>query len=217
MCGIVGLSHRNLLDTSDSRGAESAHLLRSTPHDEASGPRNVNDTQRKLDRRHSLHSGHAGAIGTSNLSFRRINQRMHATKSLSKSAMKGRGKQMGKRITQIQRCSAICTLGMVLALTITVLAQSGAAQSVLNNDSIIKMATAGLGDDVIISMIKSQPGNFTVDADAVIQLKKAGLSEKVIGAMIEKKSGGSAPSAVPAATPAAAAPLVDEVGVYFKN
>ncbi len=66
-------------------------------------------------------------------------------------------------------------------------------------------------------MIKNQPGNYTLDPDALIQLKKAGLSEKVISAMIEKKTGGSAPNAAPAATPAVAAPLVDEVGVYFKN
>ena len=91
------------------------------------------------------------------------------------------------------------------------------AQSGLNNDSITKMARAGLGDDVIVSMIKGQPGNYVVDPDAVIQLKSAGLSEKVIGAMVERNSGGSAPSATPTAAVAKAAPLVDEVGVYFKN
>jgi hypothetical protein len=53
-------------------------------------------------------------------------------------------------------------------------------------------------------------------ARILIGLKKAGLSEKVINAMVEKNSGGSAPSAAPAA-PATAAPLVDEVGIYFKN
>jgi hypothetical protein len=80
------------------------------------------------------------------------------------------------------------------------------AQSVLNNDSITKMAKAGLGDDVIVSMIKSQPGSYAVDPDSVIQLKKAGLSEKVIAAMIEKTSAGSAPSPAPAAATAKAPP-----------
>jgi hypothetical protein len=90
------------------------------------------------------------------------------------------------------------------------------AQAVLNNDSVLKMASAGLGDDVIVATIKSQAGNYKLDPDSLIQLKKAGLSEKIISAMIEKSSGGSA---VSLATPASAAPapLVDEVGVYFKD
>lgn len=90
------------------------------------------------------------------------------------------------------------------------------AQAVLNNDSIIKMAGAGLGDEIIVSTIKSQAGNYKLDPDSLIQLKKAGLSEKIIGAMIEKSAGGSSTSATPAAS-AAPAPLVDEVGVYFKD
>jgi hypothetical protein len=77
------------------------------------------------------------------------------------------------------------------------------------------MAGANLGDDVIISMIKSQPGSYTVDPDAIIQLKKAGVSEKIIAAMIEKSSGGPAPVLAGAAP--VTAPLVDEVGVYYKN
>jgi hypothetical protein len=91
------------------------------------------------------------------------------------------------------------------------------AQSALNNDSITKMAKAGLGDDVIVSMIKGQPGSYTVDPDSIIQLKSAGISEKVIAAMIEKNSAGSTPAPAPAAAPAKAAPLVDEVGIYYKN
>jgi len=89
------------------------------------------------------------------------------------------------------------------------------AQSTLNNDSITKMAKAGLGDDVIVSMIKGQPGNYAIEPDTLIQLKTAGLSEKVISAMVEKNSSNAAPTAIPTAP--AKAPLVDEVGVYFKN
>ena len=87
------------------------------------------------------------------------------------------------------------------------------AQSALNNDSVIKMAKAGLSDDVIVSMIKAQPGNYKVDPDSVIQLKTAGISEKVLAAMIEKGSGSPAPAAN--ATPAT--PIVDEVGIYYKD
>lgn len=102
-------------------------------------------------------------------------------------------------------------------LAFVLLAGTAMGQSVLNNDSIIKMAKAGLGDDVIVSMVKGQPGNYTVDTDAVIQLKTAGVSDKVISAMVERNSGGPTPSAAPTAASTTVAPLVDEVGIYFKD
>jgi hypothetical protein len=89
------------------------------------------------------------------------------------------------------------------------------AQTALNNESIIKMAGAGLGDEIIVSTIKSQSGNYKVDPDSLIELKKAGLSEKIISAMVEKSAGGSVATAGGAS--AGPAPLVDEVGVYFKD
>src|ERR1700686_675838 len=95
------------------------------------------------------------------------------------------------------------------------LAGTALAQAVLNNDAVVKMAKGGLGDDVIVSMIKSQPGNYTVDPDTLIQLKQAGLSSAVISAMVGKNAAGSAPAAVPA--PAPTAPGVDEVGIYYKK
>lgn len=65
------------------------------------------------------------------------------------------------------------------------------AQQVLNNDTITKMHSAGLGDDIIISTINGQPGTYLVNADDLVVLKKAGISDKVIGAMITKNSGSS--------------------------
>src|ERR1700752_5067507 len=105
----------------------------------------------------------------------------------------------------------------VTVFVFALIAGTALAQSVLSNDSITKMTKAGLGDDVIVSMIKGQPGNYAIDPDTVIQLKSAGLSEKVIGAMVEKNSSNSAPTVIPTAAPAKAAPLVDEVGVCYKN
>jgi hypothetical protein len=91
-------------------------------------------------------------------------------------------------------------------------------QSTLNNDTVIKMAKAGLSDDIIVSTIKSQPSSFTTGADALIALKGAGVSDKVIAAMVEKAGSAGAPPA-PAAAPApvAAAAVVSEVGVYYKK
>jgi hypothetical protein len=88
------------------------------------------------------------------------------------------------------------------------------AQSAMDNSSVIKMAKAGLSDDVIVGSINGQPGQYKTSADDLIALKGAGVSDKVIAAMISKASGGGAPAA--AAAPAAVSP-VGEVGVYYKK
>jgi hypothetical protein len=104
-------------------------------------------------------------------------------------------------------------LTVVIGLALAVLAL---AQSTMNNDSVIKMAKAGLGDDVIVGSINGQPGSYQTSTDDLIALKAAGVSDKVIGTMISKASGGGA--AAPAGTaPMAAAGPVSEVGVYYKK
>lgn len=83
----------------------------------------------------------------------------------------------------------------------------------MNNDSVIKMAKAGLSDDVIVGSINGQPGSYKTGTDDLIALKGAGVSDKVIGAMISKAGGGG--TVAPAG--AAAAGPVNEVGVYYKK
>jgi hypothetical protein len=85
------------------------------------------------------------------------------------------------------------------------------AQEVLTNDSIVKLVKAGLGDDLIINMIKTQGSKFALGADDVIALKAAGVSEKVVSAMIVGSSGGSTPKTEPQKDGPA---LPDELGVY---
>jgi hypothetical protein len=96
------------------------------------------------------------------------------------------------------------------------------AQTVLTNDSIVKMAKAGLGEDILISTIKTQPGRYTTGPDDLIALKVANVSDKVIAAMMEKASASAgapavaAPSGTPSVAPVKAAPAaVNEVGVYY--
>lgn len=86
------------------------------------------------------------------------------------------------------------------------------AQQVLNNEAIVKMVKMGFGDDVIVSVIEKQPGNFDLTADGLIALKQAGVGDKTISAML-KKTG--SPASVAAAPAASAFP--NEVGVYSKN
>jgi len=88
-------------------------------------------------------------------------------------------------------------------------------QTVLTNETVIKMAKAGLGDDVIISSVKAQQGKYSTAPDDLIALKGAGVSDKIIAAMVERMA---APAVAPAPTAAAAAAgPVNEVGVYYKK
>jgi len=92
-------------------------------------------------------------------------------------------------------------------------------QTALNNDAIIKMVKAGLGDDIVLTTVKAQPGNYSTDADSLIALKKAGVSDKIIAAMMERSAAGKAAAPAPAGAiaPAAGAGPVNEVGVYFNK
>lgn len=99
----------------------------------------------------------------------------------------------------------------------------------LTNDSIVKMVKSGLGEGVVVSMIQTQPGKYSLTADDLIKLKEAGVSDKILAAMIAKGSSGAAaaPAAASAPAPAAgsapaAAPESDiprdlDVGVYYRK
>src|SRR5271170_6900196 len=85
--------------------------------------------------------------------------------------------------------------------------------AVMNNDSVIRMAKAGLGEDLIIQTINTQPGQYITDADALVALKTAGLSDRVITAMMNKSR--RQLTSVPEK------PIdlsdVNEIGIYYKD
>jgi len=90
----------------------------------------------------------------------------------------------------------------------------------LTNASIIRMAGAGLSDELIIQAITAQPGQYTTDADSLVDLKDAGVSERVITAMINKGRKRLTPEAASAADdPPPSAPIseVSEIGAYYKD
>jgi hypothetical protein len=112
---------------------------------------------------------------------------------------------------RIRRLS-LTLAGLLLAI--------GLAQTGLTNDAIIKMAKAGLGEEVILSTMNAQPGMYTTSTDDLIALKRAGVSDKVITAIVSKMAGGGGAAAAPPRAPAAmtSAPgPVNEVGVYYKK
>jgi hypothetical protein len=83
----------------------------------------------------------------------------------------------------------------------------------MDNGSVMKMAKAGLGDDLIIQTINTQPGQYTTDADSLVALKTAGVSDRVITAMINKSRR--------QLTNVQEKPIelsdVNEIGVYYKD
>jgi hypothetical protein len=104
------------------------------------------------------------------------------------------------------------------------------AQQPLNNDAIIRMAQAGLSDDVIITSINANPGVYDTSTDSLVALKKAKISDKVLSAIIVKSAGGGPPAAQSPASVApggfgatstnpvfAVPPGIDSVGIYYQD
>jgi hypothetical protein len=93
----------------------------------------------------------------------------------------------------------------ILAVVFLAICPLAFAQQALNNDAIIKLVKAGLSDDLIITTINAQPGNYDASTDGLIALKTGGASDKVVSAIVLKAS--AAPPPAPAA-PAPPAPPV---------
>jgi hypothetical protein len=83
----------------------------------------------------------------------------------------------------------------------------------MNNDSVIRMAKAGLGEDLIIQTINTQPGKYSTDADSLVALKTAGLSDRVVAAMMNK----SRRQLTNVPEKPVELPEVNEIGVYYKD
>jgi hypothetical protein len=87
----------------------------------------------------------------------------------------------------------------------------------IGNDDILKMAKAGLSDDILVQTIQSKPGHYDTAPDDLIALKTAGISDRVISTMEAHGTGLAmrASKAAVAVSPLAAG--VDEIGVYYKS
>jgi hypothetical protein len=86
----------------------------------------------------------------------------------------------------------------------------------IGNDDIVKMAKAGLSDDILVQTIQSKPGHYDMTPDDLIALKTAGVSDRVISTM---EAHGTGLAMRPGKTAVEVTPLaagVDEIGVYYK-
>lgn len=96
-------------------------------------------------------------------------------------------------------------------------AEAPLQKKILDNDAVLKMTRADLGDEIIIQTIRAQPGDYRTAPDDLVALKNAGVSQPVISAMLARNSG---LQQHPAAAPVDVAPLsvnTDDPGVYFHN
>jgi len=68
-----------------------------------------------------------------------------------------------------------------------------ALNDVLDNASLIKLARAGMSEDVLLGLVNSQPGKYSLSPDSLIALKQASISDRVITAMVNRSSASVAP------------------------
>ena len=84
----------------------------------------------------------------------------------------------------------ICSVSLVLMMSLVALAQTQSAQNqALNNSAIVKLTKAGFKEKTIISIINSRLPNFDLSPDRMIELKRSGVTEKVIMAMLSRQEG----------------------------
>lgn len=76
-------------------------------------------------------------------------------------------------------------LRVFFAIIVFGLATPAAADG-FDNESVVVLTKAGVGDDVILTKIDSLPCGYDVSTDGLIALKSAGVSNEVISAMVAR-------------------------------
>lgn len=75
----------------------------------------------------------------------------------------------------------------VIAIAAMLVAVPATAET-LNNDSVLALIAAGLGDEVVVAKVNTTPSNYDLSTAAVIALKEKGVSGAVLAAMITASS-----------------------------
>src|SRR3546814_1886913 len=74
-----------------------------------------------------------------------------------------------------------------------VMSSAQAAAETLNNQMVIDLTKAGLGDEAIVAKIEETASNFDLSTTQMIDLKAKGISGAVIAAMIRSSNGSNEP------------------------
>jgi hypothetical protein len=72
---------------------------------------------------------------------------------------------------------------------------------VLTNDSIVQLVKAGMSEEIVINMIKTQPTRFDVGAGGVLALHTNGVSDNIIKEMVLRGQGASTTSQASPSSP----------------
>lgn len=63
----------------------------------------------------------------------------------------------------------------------------GVAEEVLKNQDVVKMVSAGLGEEVVVAKIREAPRvDFQLGIDDLVALRKAGVSDRIVSAMLDR-------------------------------
>jgi HEAT repeats len=60
---------------------------------------------------------------------------------------------------------------------------------VLTNDSIVKLVKAGMSEEIVVNIVKTQPTRFNLTVDELLALKTNGVSDKIINEMVLRGQG----------------------------
>lgn len=86
-------------------------------------------------------------------------------------------------------------IGRIFIAGLALVVATPLSAETLNNNTIVTLAQAGLGDEAIIAKIKASTASYELSTDQIIALKKQGVSGPVIAAMLAASSPAPAPVA----------------------
>lgn len=102
---------------------------------------------------------------------------------------------------------------VALCLAAALVAPAPASAETLDNNSVITLTSAGLGDEAIVAKIKASTPNFELSTDQLLTLKAKGVSSRVIAAMIEASN---PKAAAPQSSTTSPDPMIPHpAGVYL--
>jgi hypothetical protein len=105
--------------------------------------------------------------------------------------------------------SVAMAVWLLLGAAVCVMAQQAADQQSKATADVIKMAAAGVGDDVLLSYVKSSATPFHLSADGIIALKEAKVGDAVVQAMLDHDAAAVPPGAASAGASANTAPVLN--------
>jgi hypothetical protein len=76
------------------------------------------------------------------------------------------------------------TVPSAVPITTTTTTTDNNNSEVLTNDSIVQLVKAGMSEEIVVSMIKTQPTRFDVGVGGVLALHTNGVSDKIINEMV---------------------------------